>query len=76
MQPLRQWLDRNETVQEVFYVTGNWDIVVVMVVQDMQTHETTISALLGENPNIRKLTTSVCLQVFKRTFALPIHSAS
>jgi DNA-binding Lrp family transcriptional regulator len=58
-------------VQQVYYVTGDFDFLLVMNVKDMGEYEA-LTRQLFFHGNIKQFKTYVAMQNVKRTFALPI----
>lgn len=69
---LRQWMAAEECIQEVFYVTGSADFILVVVARDIEAYDALMSRLMADNPNVRRFTTNVALGVGKRSLAIPI----
>ncbi|MBQ1497991.1 MAG: Lrp/AsnC family transcriptional regulator [Sphingomonas sp.] len=69
---LRQWLAAEEQVQQVYYVTGTADFVLVVVAPDVGAYDALMSRLMADNPNVRRFTTNVALGVGKRGLLVPI----
>ncbi|WP_137861886.1 MULTISPECIES: Lrp/AsnC family transcriptional regulator [unclassified Sphingomonas] len=69
---LRQWLAAEEQVQQVYYVTGTADFVLVVVAPDVGAYDALMSRLMADNPNVRRFTTNVALGVGKRGLFVPI----
>lgn len=69
---LRAWLSAEDAVQQVYYVTGAWDFVVIMTAPNVQAYDALVTRLLAENPNVRRFTTNVALGVHKRTSLVPV----
>ena len=69
---LRAWFNAEDAVQQVYYVTGGWDFVIIVTAVNVQAYDELISRLLAENPNVRRFTTNVALGVHKRTSLIPI----
>lgn len=69
---LRRWLSAQAHVQQVFYVTGEADFVLVVTAPDTATYDALMSRLIGENPNVKRFTTNVALSVVKRGLTIPI----
>jgi len=72
MSRLRQWLDGEDQVQQVFYVTGSADFILVISATDVESYDTLMSRLMADNPNVRRFTTNVALGVRKRGLFVPI----
>ncbi len=69
---LRQWLNADAHVQEVFYVTGSADFILIVAAPDVEAYDALMSRLIADNPNVRRFTTNVALGVGKRSLAVPI----
>jgi Lrp/AsnC family transcriptional regulator, leucine-responsive regulatory protein len=72
---LRQWLAAEEGIQQVYYVTGTADFVLVVVAPDVGAYDALMSRLMIDNPNVRRFTTNVALGVGKRSLFVPIDPA-
>jgi DNA-binding Lrp family transcriptional regulator len=59
-------------VQQVFYVTGEADFILVVTCPDTEAYDTLMSRMMRENPNVRRFKTNVALGVLKRGLAIPI----
>lgn len=60
-------------VQQVYYVTGDIDFLIMMTVTDMNEYERLTQDLFLSG-NIRQFKTHVAMQSNKRTFAIPLNS--
>lgn len=69
---LRAWLADEDAVQEVFYVTGAWDFVLIVTARDVEAYDALMSRLMADNPNIRRFTTNVALGTYKRRLFVPV----
>jgi len=69
---LRRWLVREESIQQVFYVTGDVDFVLVVTAPDAESYNAFMSRLMNENPNVKRFTTNVVLGLNKRGLAIPV----
>ena len=69
---LRQWLAAEEWVQQVYYVTGTTDFMLVVVAPDVGAYDELMSRLMADNPNVRRFTTNVALGVGKRSLFVPV----
>lgn len=72
---LRAWLAREDAVQQAFYVTGNWDFVLIVAAPDVAAYDELMSRLIADNPNVRRFTTNVALGIAKRGLRVPIPGA-
>ncbi|MFS2112126.1 Lrp/AsnC family transcriptional regulator [Sphingomonas sp. Sphisp140] len=69
---LRQWMAAEEQIQQVYYVTGTADFMLVIVAPDVGAYDALMSRLMADNPNVRRFTTNVVLGVGKRGLFVPI----
>jgi len=69
---LRKWLAAQAHIQQVFYVTGEADFILVITAPDTETYDALMSDLVTQNPNVRRFTTNVALSVIKRGLAVPV----
>lgn len=69
---LRKWLTEQEHVQQVFYVTGEADFILVIAAPDTETYDELMSRLVTENANVKRFTTNVALSVVKRGLAIQV----
>ncbi len=69
---LRDWLSKEEAVQQAWYVTGEADFVLVVTAASMEGFDVLMERLLAENRNVRKFKTGVALQVTKRSLFVPV----
>lgn len=69
---LRRWLAAHDQVQQVFYVTGEADFVLVVTAPDTEDFDALMIRMVGENPNIRRFTTNVALSLVKRGLTIPV----
>jgi DNA-binding Lrp family transcriptional regulator len=72
MSRLRQWLSSEDQVQQVFYVTGSADFILVITARDVDSYDALMGRLMTDNPNIRRFTTNVALGVSKRGLFVPV----
>lgn len=69
---LRGWLADQREIQQVFYVTGEADFILVIAAPDTEAFEVLMAGLMADNPNVRRFTTSVALSVPKRSLFVPV----
>jgi len=72
MAQLRQWLAEQAHIQQVFYVTGEADFILVVTAPDTETYDLLMSRMISENPNVKRFTTNVALSVVKRGLVVPV----
>ncbi|MBQ0943301.1 Lrp/AsnC family transcriptional regulator [Ideonella sp. 4Y16] len=69
---LKAWLAAEPAVQQAWYVTGEADLVAVVLASDMPTYDALCARLMAEVPQISRITTQVVIEPLKRSLALPI----
>jgi Lrp/AsnC family leucine-responsive transcriptional regulator len=69
---LRKWLTAEPHVQQVFYVTGDADFILIVSCPDTQAYDALMSRMVQENPNIKRFTTSLALGILKRGLQISI----
>jgi Lrp/AsnC family transcriptional regulator, leucine-responsive regulatory protein len=72
---LKRWLNAEQHIQQVFYVTGEADFILVVTAPDTETYDALMSRLVFENANVRRFTTNVALGVIKRGLNMPLLEA-
>ena len=73
---LREWLTKHAEVQQAFYVTGEADFVIIVTARDTESFDAMMSRLIQENPNVRRFTTNVVLNLVKRGLSIPVPADS
>ena len=53
-------------------MTGEADFILVVMAPDTRTYDALMSRILEENPNVRRFTTSVALNLVKRGLLIPV----
>lgn len=69
---LRKWLAGQQQVQQVFYVTGEADFILVVTAPDTESYDALMSRMISENSNVKRFSTNVALNVVKRGLAIPV----
>jgi len=69
---LKRWLADERQIQQVFYVTGEADFVLVVTAADTESYDALMTRLVRENANVRRYTTNVALGVVKRGLEIVI----
>jgi Lrp/AsnC family leucine-responsive transcriptional regulator len=69
---LRTWLISEPLIQQVYYVTGEADFMLVVTARDTDAYEELMARLISENPNVRHYTTNVALKIVKRGLVIPL----
>jgi len=68
---LRRWLADEDNIQQVFYTTGTADLVMIITAESIEAYDALTAKLIADNPNVRRVTTSVALHTFKRGLFVP-----
>lgn len=69
---LRRWVSTQDQVQQVFYVTGEADFVLVVTAPDTENFDALMIRMVEDNPNIKRFTTNVALSLVKRGLTIPV----
>lgn len=69
---LRAWLAAQSHVQQVFYVTGEADFILIITAPDTESYDGLMARIVRENPNIKRFTTHVVLGVVKQSLTIPV----
>jgi Lrp/AsnC family transcriptional regulator, leucine-responsive regulatory protein len=59
-------------VQQCYYVTGETDFTLIILVFNMKEYETLTHQLFFNNPGIKRFKSSICMDIVKSGLALPI----
>ncbi|PWJ88165.1 MULTISPECIES: Lrp/AsnC family transcriptional regulator [Mesorhizobium] len=68
---LKKWLLGESYVQQAFYTTGASDLTVIITAKDVEEYDHITQMMVEMNPNIKRINTSVCLQIYKRGSIIP-----
>jgi DNA-binding Lrp family transcriptional regulator len=68
----RKWVKASPAVQQVYYVTGDTDYVLVLTAPSTVAFEATMARMVAENPNVKRFNTNVVLNTLKRSLAIPV----
>lgn len=69
---LRQWFIAEDQIQQVFYVTGSADFILIVTAPDVESYDALMGRLMVDNPNVRRFTTNVALGIGKRSLLVPV----
>jgi len=58
----RALLEREPRVQQSYYVTGEWDFIVIVLARDMDDYEAMTQRLFIGNPHVKRFTTNVVMK--------------
>lgn len=71
----KNWSANREDIQQVYYVTGPYDLMVVVTAVNATAYDKFSQELMEKVPQIRRITTHVVIDAPKRGFYVPIRSA-
>ncbi|MFO6419022.1 Lrp/AsnC family transcriptional regulator [Hylemonella sp. W303a] len=69
---IRQWALAEPAVQQVFYVTGSFDLMMVVVARDVQAYDALAARLMAEIPQVVRMTTHVVIDTLKQSLFVPV----
>lgn len=69
---LRRWFADEDQVQQVYYVTGSADFVLIITAPDVDSYDALMGRMIADNANVRRFTTNVVLGIGKRGLFVPI----
>lgn len=72
MASVRKWLLAEPGIQQIYYVTGEADFVLVLSAPDTEAFSALMSRLMDENPGVTRFSTNVALNVVKRALTVPV----
>jgi DNA-binding Lrp family transcriptional regulator len=68
----KSWATQKPNIQQIYYVTGSVDLMVVITAPNAMEYDAFIEGLMRENPQIRRVTTHVVLDTPKKSFYVPV----
>lgn len=68
----RRWAEQQACIQQMFYVTGRVDLMLVVTASDPLSYDAFIEQLMQLFPQIRRVTTNVVLDTPKKGLYLPL----
>ena len=68
----KAWADKVDEVQQVYYVTGQMDLMVLIVARSMLDYDALCARLMADNPMIRRMNTHVVIDALKLGLQVPI----
>lgn len=68
----RRWAEQQHLIQQVFYVTGSVDLMLVITAPNAKAYDGFMEALMALYPQIRRVTTNVVLDTLKKSLYVPI----
>lgn len=68
----RVWADKQDHIQQVYYVTGQVDLIAIITARDVEHYDDIAAVLMAENPQIRRMHTNVVLRDIKLSLFVPM----
>lgn len=68
----REWVAQNDNIQQLYYVTGSLDLVVIILARDTEHYDGISAEMMKAHRQIRRVTTHVVLKSLKTGLALPL----
>lgn len=72
MDRFMRWTQTQDAFQQIFYVTGAVDLVVVILARDVTEYDDIAAATMTQFPEIKRMNTNVVLNVLKSGLSLPL----
>lgn len=69
---LRRWAEQHPEVQQIYYVTGNVDLLMIITAENMKDYDAITERLMGDNPQILRITTNVVIDAIKVGLYVPV----
>lgn len=69
---LRRWAEQHPEVQQIYYVTGNVDLIMIITAENMKEYDAITERLMGDNPQILRITTNVVIDAIKVGLYVPV----
>jgi len=64
----KQWMKDKDNIQQVYYVTGDIDLMAVITAENMPEYDAFIETMMKDFPTIRRVVTNVVLDTPKKSF--------
>lgn len=72
LQKLRQWTATCGNIQQLYYVTGDFDLIAIILARDVESYDAVTAALMRDNPLVTRITTNVVLRAEKLGLEVPL----
>lgn len=72
---IRSWSQGEPGVQQVYYVTGTFDIMMVIVARDVKAYDALAARLMSDIPQITRMTTHVVIDTMKNSLYVPVDTS-
>lgn len=68
----KTWAERQAHIQQVYYVTGEVDLVAIITAEDVSQYDDITAHMMAENPQIKRIHTNVVLKPIKVGLYIPV----
>ncbi len=68
----RVWAEKQDHIQQVYYVTGQVDLIAIITAQDVGQYDEIAAQIMSQNPQIKRIHTNVVLKDVKFGTFLPV----
>lgn len=68
----KAWAARQDHIQQVYYVTGNVDLIAIITARDVGHYDDITAAIMSQNQQIKRIHTNVVLRELKVGLQVPI----
>ncbi|WP_294770631.1 Lrp/AsnC family transcriptional regulator [uncultured Rhodoferax sp.] len=72
---IRSWVQKEPEVQQLFYVTGAVDLVMVILSKSVKDYDALSARLMAEVPQVIRMTTNVVIDLMKQDLYVPVDEA-
>ena len=69
---IRTWVQKEPEVQQLFYVTGAVDLVMVILSKSVKEYDALSARLMAEVPQVIRMTTNVVIDAMKSDLYVPV----
>lgn len=69
---LQKWASTRDEIQQIYYVTGDVDLILVIIAEDTDAYDAIAARIMHNNPHIRRISTNVVLRTLKSSLFVPI----
>jgi Lrp/AsnC family leucine-responsive transcriptional regulator len=68
----RRWAEKQDDIQQAYYVTGSTDIILIITAPDVETYDAISARIMAHHPQISRINTTVGLNVLQLGLFLPV----
>ena len=69
---LRRWAEKHPEVQQIYYVTGNVDLLMIITAENLKEYDAITERLMAENPQVLRINTNVVIDAIKVGLYVPV----